>query len=964
MQDEAYYKQQFFAEARELLDGVSDALLQLEAAPAGGDLLNAVFRNIHTIKGSAGAFSLNDISAFAHHAESVLNKACTGALAVNAELVDLLFQAVDALNAMLDAAQNGGPSPDCRSLADKLHDFESGSGASAPAADDGGGAEKPLPLSGQAMPDAVRAMLRAKAAQGFTPYLIRLHFEADMLENGYDPLVLLKNLREVSVFWHAMTRVELPEFARYEPLRLYLDVAVLMASARTAAELRDFAFDPDLLEVAPLAVDGDIGDAVDTECLREFLVEDAQLVEQMEQHALDFEKRRDEASLNALFRAVHTFKGDASYVGLKSLGAFAHDLEALLERLRENPSLGTSATMDVILSGVDKIKSALQTVARGEIHPDLGTVTLPSEAAGSAPAGPPRDILPPEVSGVFVSQLVQHKTVLEQLCGADLPASDEVAQRVRRVIGGLTSASRFVGLPELATLADDMRAALDAGEAVAYGSAYTALLGWIDEITGEPRKIGEILLETGQVSPQDVEGALQRQKPLGEILVEEGKLQPEVLRHALKKQTLMRAASQQQAARQEDHGPAAGAPEIRVMRVDEEKIDALANMIGELVVAKNVYEYLIANLMVNHDLPGAVIKSFKDNLYLFSRITAGLQQSVLSVRMIPIRGVFHKYSRVVRDIARKQGKLINFITEGEDTEVDKKVADTLSEPLIHMIRNACDHGIETPEERRAAGKPEKGTVRLKAWQEGSRLYVRVTDDGKGMDRGKVYEKALERGLPVIAPDDERLLDVIFLPGFSMKEEVTDISGRGVGMDAVRASVLSLGGSVSFSSEEGKGSVFTLELPMTMGISTALVVQAAGRQYAIPLDNVLETIKVAPAKIRTIQDRKGVYYRGEVLPVERLDTLLYEREHSGDPRELFQGRSSDVFTLFNPEEEISIVVLGTQRGKYGVVVDSLNRNVEISIRPVPEALKDIAVVSGVSILGDGKILLVLNPEHLV
>lgn len=962
MQDEAYYKQQFFAEARELLDDVSDALLQLEAAPSGGELLNAVFRNIHTIKGSAGAFSLNEVSAFAHHVESVLNKACTGALGVNAELVDLLFQAVDALNAMLDAAQNGTPPPDCRSLADRFHDFASEPSGGASVSD--AAAQKTVSLSTQAMPDAVRASLRAKAAQGFTPYLLRLHFEADMLENGYDPLVLLKNLREISMFWYASSHAELPDFALYQPLRLYLEVTVFMASSRTAEELQDLAFDPELLEIVAIAVDGDISDAVDTQCLQEFLVEDGQLVEQMEQHALDFEKQRDEASLNALFRAVHTFKGDASYVGLKSLGTFAHELEALLEGIRSNPASGTSAAVDVILSGVDKIKGALRTLARGEVKLELGSVPALSGASAGLPATPPRDILPPEVSGVFISQLVQHKTVLEQLCGVDLPSTDDVAQRVRRVADGLTSASRFVGLPDLGKLAEDLRAALKAGEAVAYGAAYTSLLAWIDEITGEPRKIGEILLESGQVSPQDVQGALQRQKPLGEILVEEGKIQPEVLRHALKKQTLMRAASQQQAAREEGQTQAPGAPEIRVMRVDEEKIDSLANMIGELVVAKNVYEYLITSLMVNHDLPGTVIKNFKDNLYLFSRITAALQQSVLSVRMIPIRGVFHKYSRVVRDIARKQGKLINFITEGEDTEVDKKVADTLSEPLIHMIRNACDHGIETPEERRAAGKPEKGTVRLKAWQEGSRLYVRVTDDGKGMDRGRVYEKALERGLPVTAPDDERLLDVIFLPGFSMKEEVTDISGRGVGMDAVRASVTSLGGSVSFSSEEGRGSVFTLELPMTMGISTALVVQAAGRQYAIPLDNVLETIKITPDKIRTIQDRKGVYYRGEVLPVERLDTLLYEREHSGDPRELFLGRKSDVFALFNPEEEISIVVLGTQRGKYGVVVDSLNRNVEISIRPVPDALKDIAVVSGVSILGDGKILLVLNPEHLV
>lgn len=960
MQDEAYYKQQFFTEARELLDGVSDALLQLEAAPAGNDFLQAVFRNIHTIKGSAGAFSLNAVSAFAHYVENALNKACSGVLAVTPELVDLLFQAVDMLNTLLDAAQNGTPEPDYQGLAEQFQTFEAEAATETHAAET---AWKTMPLSAQAMPDGLRAILRAKAAQGFTPYLLKLHFETDMLENGYDPLVLLKNLREVSTTWYVSTEADLPDFADFQPLRLYLEVTVFLASSRSAQELQEFAFDPDLLEIIVLTVDGDISDAVDTQCLKDFLEEDTLLVEQIEQLALTFETRRDAESLNALFRAVHTLKGDASYAGLKSLGAFAHHLEAFLDKIRTNPTLGTSSAVDVILSGVDKIKKALQTLARGEVNPELGTIAPLAPAEETISPRDQKEVLAPEVSSVFIAQLVQHKKVLEQLCGVDLPASSEVGQRVRRVAKGLTSASRFIGLPELARLAQNMLDSLESQDAVAYGSAYTTLLAWIDEITGEPRKIGEILQETGQVTPQDVQNALHQQKPLGEILVEEGKLDPELLQHALKKQTLMQAASRQQEAQQSEQPQTLGTAEIRVMRVDEEKIDSLANMIGELVVAKNVYDYLINSLMVNYDLPGTVIKSFKDNVYLFSRITAALQQSVLSVRMIPIRGVFHKYSRVVRDIARKQGKLIDFITEGEDTEVDKKVADTLSEPLIHMVRNACDHGIETPEERRAAGKAEKGTVRLKAWQKGSRLYVRVSDDGKGMNRRSVFEKALERGLPVTSLEDERLLDVIFLPGFSMKEEVTDISGRGVGMDAVRASVTSLGGSVSFSSEEGQGSVFTLELPMTMGISTALVVEAAGRQYAIPLDNVLETIKITPDKIRTIQDRKGVYYRGEVLPVERLDTLLYERSHSGDPQELFQEREERMLALFNPEEEIAIVVLGTQRGKYGVVVDGLNRNVEISIRPVPDALKDIAVISGVSILGDGKILLVLNPEHL-
>lgn len=954
MQDEAYYKQQFFTESRDLLDSVSDELIKLEVTPAG-ESLHAVFRHIHTIKGSAGVFELNELSGFAHHIENVLNKACIGSIQVTPDLVDMLFQAVDALNAILNACQAGEKPNLYQDLADRFQAFAAEEEAHAATVTR---VEKTVPLATQTMPDGLRASLRARAAQGYTPYLVELHFTSDMLENGYDPLVLLRNLKEASVVWLPSTQVLLPDLENFDPLHLYLEIRLFLASSQSAQELRDFSFDEDLLDVTELSVDDESGDSIDAQCLKDFLESDSLLVEQMEEMALRFEKTRDPDALNGLFRAVHTFKGDASYVGLKKLGAFAHDLEALLDSVRKNPELATSAVVDTVLESVDTIKQGLVRLSRGEVDPTLGEFEAPeSEAAkrdGSA--------LSMDVSRVFLIQLGQHKKVLENLCSVDLPETPEKSQLVRRMAQGMISAADFVGLRELRQLVEALIQGLDQADAQAYGVAYTALLGWMDEITGESWKLGEILCKSGQVSPQDIKGALKLQKPLGEILVEEGKLDRDTLEAALKKQTIMRAASQQEEP--VEAAPVGGTTEIRVMRVDEEKIDILSNMIGELMVAKNVYDYLITRLLVEHDLPPSVTKNFKDNLYLFSRITSGLQQGLLSVRMIPIRGVFQKYSRVIRDIARKQKKLIDFITEGEDTEIDKKVADILSEPLIHMVRNACDHGIETPEERRAAGKREKGTVQLRAWQEGSRLYVRVTDDGKGMNRQRVFDKAQERGLPVTSPDDERLLDVIFLPGFSMKDQVTDISGRGVGMDAVRASVTSLGGSVSFTSVEGKGSVFTLELPMTMGISSALVVLAADKQYAIPLDSVLETIKVPPSRIRTFHTHKGMYYRGETLPVELLDTLLYQRGHSGDPRELFHNREYSTFSLYDTEEEIAVVVLNTARGKFGVVVDGLTRNVEIAIRPVPEALRDIAVISGVSILGDGRVLLVLNPEYLL
>lgn len=968
MADDAYYKQQFFAESREMLDSVSDALLRIEANPGDAEALHAIFRSIHTIKGSAGVFSLQEVSAFAHHVESVLNMACEGIIPVTSELVDLFFQGVDALNALLDDAQHGLPSMIDQELVARFQGVSTGKGGAKQEAKPAGNAVVPPaasahtthPLAKEEIPDGLRGLLRSKAAQGMAIFRIKLNFTSDMLENGYDPAVLLRNLKAMSKLWAAFTVEPKVRLANFQPLNLYLETTVYMATTATLEEIQDQAFEPELMDVLELAETA--SQDLDAELLRDFVEESASLIEQMETSALAYERSGAADSLSTLFRAVHTVKGDASYVGLKRLGTFAHELESLLDKLRNGKLAPSGSVVDDILARVDTLKKAILQVQNGETDPEIEQ----PQAAVKTPEIK-QEPIPPEVSTVFLNQVAQHRHVLETLCGSTLPKSEESAYRVRRVCQGITSAARFVGLEELIEYAAALEKTMVEADAAGYAQTRIKLLAWLDDITGKPRKLGEILIESGHVTSADLQSVLSQQKPLGELLVEEGKLERGVLDIALKKQAIMRVAQQQQqqaAEPQQQPEQAQAGMEIRVMRVDEDKIDALSNLIGELVVAKNTYDYMLRQVFSAGHLPPEVSKSFKDNLYLFSRLTSGLQQSLLSVRMIPIRGVFQKYARVVRDIARKQQKIIDFITEGEDTEVDKKVADLLSEPLIHMVRNACDHGIETPEERRAAGKPEKGTVLLRAWQEGSRLYVQVRDDGKGINRQKVYEKALIRGFEFDSPDDEGLLNVIFESGFSTKDEVTDVSGRGVGMDAVRSSVESLGGTISLESTQGQGSTITLELPMTMGITVALVVRAKDKHYAIPLDSVVENIKILPSQVRMFYDRKGIAYRGQVLPIERLDTLLFTTERTGDPRDLFRESPFSTFALEREEEELSVVVLNTAHGKFGVVVDGVTRNVELAIRPVPDILRDINLLSGVSILGDGKILLVLNPDNLV
>ncbi|MBF0233382.1 MAG: chemotaxis protein CheW, partial [Desulfamplus sp.] len=356
----------------------------------------------------------------------------------------------------------------------------------------------------------------------------------------------------------------------------------------------------------------------------------------------------------------------------------------------------------------------------------------------------------------------------------------------------------------------------------------------------------------------------------------------------------------------------------------------------------------------------------KENLHLFSRLTNDVQHGVISLRMIPVRGIFQKFSRVVRDISRKQNKMIEMMTDGEDIEIDKKVADVLSDPLIHLIRNSCDHGIETPVERKRAGKPEKGTLLLKASREGANIVIRINDDGRGINREKLLEKAVQQGLEFSSVNDPGLLDMIFIPGLSTSEKITDVSGRGVGMDVVKTTILSLGGTVSVMSEQGAGTQLTLTIPTSMGIDTVLLVEVSGNSYAIPINYIMETLKVTSKTFISAGEQMMFYYRGEVLSAYFLSELLNSDGSDGSDGSHIVGQAEtreSVAERVNTDKEISMVIIKTSKDRYGVIIDRFDKNMEIAVKPLPDMLSHLDVISGISILGDGRVLLVINPEQL-
>lgn len=376
------------------------------------------------------------------------------------------------------------------------------------------------------------------------------------------------------------------------------------------------------------------------------------------------------------------------------------------------------------------------------------------------------------------------------------------------------------------------------------------------------------------------------------------------------------------------------------IKVDFKRLDDLLNLVGELVIFKtrlNQIESQLRPVVADKSL----VKDLDDGLELMGKTISGLQEGIMRVRMLPVSHVFNKFPRMVRDLARSQAKDIRLLFSGEETELDKTVIDELEEPLLHIIRNAVDHGIETIEERRARGKDGQGTMRLSAAQESNYVIIKVTDDGRGISADEIRETAIHKGL--IKPDEvlerEHLMSLIFAPGFSTKKEATDISGRGIGLDVVNKNITKLNGHIIVDSTPGKGTTFTIKLPLSLAIIPALMAETGGEVYAIPLSSVDESIKVREDDIHIINNREVIKFRNRVIPVLRLD---------------------DFFNLEKRRKKrFYLVIIGRSEKSLALAVDSLRGQQEIVIKPLDETFGKSYGIAGASILGDGRIVLIVD-----
>jgi len=606
------------------------------------------------------------------------------------------------------------------------------------------------------------------------------------------------------------------------------------------------------------------------EILNDFLTETTEMIDGLDQKFVELETQPDNKDLlNEIFRAMHSMKGSAGFLGFTHLVDITHRAESILNKLRQGEMAVVPEIITVILETVDTVKLIMS-----EIRTSGTDTRIPVEAMS-------------------------------------LKLDDILAGKFSRTVSAPSTPSS--------------------------PAAAMALEG-VNTASVPPPQLGEILVSEGLATKEQVFDALTAQakqpepkQALGELLVAAKAISEKALDQALQKQ--------EKAPKTE---------EDQTIRVETRRLDSVMNLVGELVLGRNRLIKIGGVLEQTHESDPQV-RALGETLTQLNLVTTDLQLAVMKTRMLPIKKVMAKLPRMVRDLSQKLGKQVRLETHGEETELDKSVADEIGDPLVHLVRNAIDHGIEMPTERHAARKPSEGLLRIAASQEGNSIVIRIQDDGKGIALSKIKAKALSKGLiseaELATMEPREVVNLVFLPGFSTAEKVTDVSGRGVGMDVVRTNIRKMNGTVEIESEEGKGSLITIKLPLTIAIIQALMVEVERATFAIPLSSVIEAVRISKDEIKTINGREVLHLRDRVLPLLR---LAKEFEIPTD----------------NERDRFYVVVAALGDRRIGVVVDELRSQEEVVIKSIWEYLDSIKGISGATITGEGKVVLILDISELV
>ena len=630
------------------------------------------------------------------------------------------------------------------------------------------------------------------------------------------------------------------------------------------------------------------------ELLEDFLIEAFEMIEQMDQDLVELENNPDDLELlNKIFRVAHTIKGSGSFLNFDKLTRLTHHMEAVLDKARKGELKITPEIMDVILESVDAMKAILEYIR------DNG-----NDEAPDVDIEPIVEKLDAITKGKLVSQ-TENKS--------------EPSNKEGEKVGN-------INLDEV-TLDNVDEMDLDSLSPEELDKILDKL---VEDVNSSPKEETQENKKNEENKSENKENTSKQENEVSKVPQQSTTKTPskQAQKNALKKHITTTE---------------------QTIRVDVKRLDELMNLIGELVLAKNRLIKIYNDVEERYE-GEKFLDELNQVVSSISIVTTDLQIAVMKTRMLPIGKVFNKFPRLVRDLSRELGKKVKLIIEGEDTELDKSIIEEIGDPLVHMIRNSVDHGIEPPEERIKKGKPETGTVWLKAYNEGNMIVIEIKDDGKGMDPEKLKEIAIKKG--IITPNeaenisDKEAFMLIFKPGFSTASKVTNISGRGVGMDVVKTNIEKLNGIIEVDSIPGKGTTFKLKIPLTLAIIQALLVASQEDLFAVPLSNVIETVRIVEEDIYTVEGKSVLKLRDEVLPLVNMADIF------------------EIEKILEPEKYLYVVILGLGASKVGLIVDRFIGQEEIVIKSLGEFLKGIPGIAGATIRGDGKVTLIVDVGTLM
>ena len=680
-----------------------------------------------------------------------------------------------------------------------------------------------------------------------------------------------------------------------------------------------------------------------------FLDESREHLQSLNDGLLSLENDPEDLSvLNEIFRNAHTLKGMSATMGYTKTAELTHDMENLLDMLRKEQLKVSPEIIDVIFKCLDTLQEMVENISNGESE-DLVDVSdlvrqvnaiAKGESADAAPAEAAPAAAAPEASGetgaIHISDT--EKTVIVEAKNSGLvPYHVHVEISENCILKSARSYMVMNALDEISDVIKSVPPAEDLEQEKFDHSFDVIIVSDADAkaIESAVSAISEITV--ANVTEFDPEKAAAPAAPAAAPAAS-APAAPAAAPAAKAAPAPAKKADAKPAAKDAKKTHMGG----QSVRVDIEKLDTLMNLVGELVTNKVRLE----QIGMTHRLT-----DLTETLEQMDRVTTDLQSVVMKVRMVPVSQVFNRFPRMVRDLTKELNKEINLTIEGEDTELDRTVIDEIGDPLMHLLRNSLDHGVEHPDEREAKGKPRTGEVGLIARHEGNNVVIMVTDDGSGINADKIRNKAVEKGMisreEADALPDADAVRLIFLPGFSTAEVITDVSGRGVGMDVVRSKIESLGGNVDVETKIDEGSVFKIKLPLTLAIIQAMLVKVQNEMYAIPLGSIDSTINITPDDIKTVQNKEVIVLRGEIIPIARLGEVL----------SVPKGEDTN-------EEDIFVVVVHVGDHKMGIVVDNLIGQQEIVIKTLGKLLSGLKMLAGATVLGDGHVAMILDVSSLM